>query len=524
MKIRSHDANTHSEGNGLGSRLTGETLPYEAPLPGLLMTALLAAMAGGMGWGIRGQYGHETGAMVPGVLVALVLVFLSCPHASSLRAARAVALMALAFGFGGSMTYGQTVGLTHDHELVGNWEALRWGMLGLFIKGGIWIGFAGAFLGIGLGRKKYSALEILTLMATLVGFYFLGRYLLNEPFRPFGPDRVLPQFYFSDHWVWEPDKVDMKPRRESWGGLLLALAALFVYVGWFKKDRLARNMTLVGVLSGGLGFTLGQSVQASWQWEAEFLRKGFFAEVIFAKVGNWWNMMETTFGLVMGFGLGVGVWLNRRLIEKHDTDGPVEPALTSRMEWVLAAVYAGVLVHMDFQFTNPVLAVGAVPLVFIVGGRYFPYLQALPLLALPIAAKTLRARGDLGNPDATPLDILAAWSGYFVLPMAIMLATAIFFARRGRAGRPGRSFTRWALILSAWMYFSLNFAFWGSPEMKNWSGPGWIFVVCVLSLTLAALFFHRRPSSESEFSIPAADASPEAPGAEEAGGTPSDRL
>ena len=34
---------------------------------------LLTAMAGAMGWGIRGQYGHETGAMIAGVLVSLVL-------------------------------------------------------------------------------------------------------------------------------------------------------------------------------------------------------------------------------------------------------------------------------------------------------------------------------------------------------------------------------------------------------------------------------------------------------------------
>jgi len=37
---------------------------------------LFAALAGGMGWGIRGQYGHETGAMIAGVLVSLTLVFL----------------------------------------------------------------------------------------------------------------------------------------------------------------------------------------------------------------------------------------------------------------------------------------------------------------------------------------------------------------------------------------------------------------------------------------------------------------
>ena len=46
------------------------------PNPPLWLVMMTAAMAGGMGWGIRGQYGHETGAMIDGVLVSLVLVFL----------------------------------------------------------------------------------------------------------------------------------------------------------------------------------------------------------------------------------------------------------------------------------------------------------------------------------------------------------------------------------------------------------------------------------------------------------------
>ena len=69
---------------------------------------LLTAMAGAMGWGIRGQYGHETGAMIAGVLVSLVLVLLHCPQAASLPAARAVAFGTIAMGIGGSIR-GRTV-------------------------------------------------------------------------------------------------------------------------------------------------------------------------------------------------------------------------------------------------------------------------------------------------------------------------------------------------------------------------------------------------------------------------------
>ena len=39
------------------------------PPAGPIVSILLGGMAGGMAWGIRGQYGHETGAMMFGVLV-----------------------------------------------------------------------------------------------------------------------------------------------------------------------------------------------------------------------------------------------------------------------------------------------------------------------------------------------------------------------------------------------------------------------------------------------------------------------
>ena len=56
--------------------------PSAVAPPPLWQSILLPAMAGAMGWGIRGQYGHETGAMIAGVLVSLVLVFLHCPRAA----------------------------------------------------------------------------------------------------------------------------------------------------------------------------------------------------------------------------------------------------------------------------------------------------------------------------------------------------------------------------------------------------------------------------------------------------------
>ena len=38
---------------------------------------------------------------------------------------------------------------------------------------------------------------------------------------------------------------------------------------------------------------------------------------------NWWNVMETTFGEVMGATLGLGLWLNRR--RSLPREGPPSP-------------------------------------------------------------------------------------------------------------------------------------------------------------------------------------------------------
>jgi MFS family permease len=230
----------------------------------IVQAVVIVSMAAGLGWGIRGQYGHESGAMIAGALASLSLILFFTPNATSLAAARAAAMMTVGIGIGGTMTYGQTVGLTHDQELVGNWEALRWGMIGLATKGGLWIGFAGTFLGMGLGAVKYRPWEMLGLMLALIGALFLGKWLLNTPFDP--ANRVLPWIYFSDSWYFEPDKTDLKPRPEIWGGLAVALATLLAYTVTVRRDWMSLRMGITGLIGGGIGFPFGQSIQAYLAW------------------------------------------------------------------------------------------------------------------------------------------------------------------------------------------------------------------------------------------------------------------
>ncbi|NUN98732.1 MAG: hypothetical protein HUU16_21460 [Candidatus Omnitrophica bacterium] len=456
---------------------------------------LFAAMAGGMGWGIRGQYGHETGAMIAGLLVSLTLAVLLCPRTAPLPILRAVALGTVAIGFGGSMTYGQTVGLTHDQALVGNWAALRWGLLGLAIKGGIWIGFAGAFLGMGLGGLRYRWKEILLLMLGMIVMCFLGEWLLNSPFDP--ANKKLPSIYFSSDWRWLPD-ADLKPRPEVWGGLLFAWITVTAYAGWRRGDRLARNLALWGFLGGALGFPMGQCLQAYHAWNREAFQQGIWATL--DPNINWWNMMETTFGAVMGGMLGLGAWLNRDKI-RPGAESPSE-LLPGGVEWTLVALHLALLMGSEFLPYPRLEAVydfglfmGIIPLVGVIGGRWWPYLQIMPITLAPIVGKTIRNLVYEEN----VIGAVPGWLLYLVIPLALATAFAVWAYGRGQSEGETRPILAKALLLSTWTYFFLNFAFFRYPwPWQEWTGRtpnGIIFTICALGLTALAWLRRERALS-----------------------------
>ncbi len=448
---------------------------------------LFAALAGGMGWGIRGQYGHETGAMLAGLLVSLTLAYLLCPRTDWPSLFRAVAWGTVAMGIGGSMTYGHTLGLSHNAEFIGNAEAWRWGLLGCAVKGSLWIGFAGVFLGMGLGGVRYRPGEMLLLMLALVGAFYMGMAVLNEPFN--AATGALPVIFFSDLWHWAPD-APFNPRYECWGGLLAALALLTVYVGVARQDRLAWRMALWGVLGGAIGFPLGQSLQSYHAWHREAFTTGLWAWL--DPHMNWWNMMEMTFGHTMGAVLGFGLWLHRKRIRLAMI--PEEDRLSLPTEMLVLAAHLALLLAVEFAALRAVdalydwgIIMVALPVVGIAGGRWWPYLQMLPLTLLPIAGKTLD--GLSYRSDAIPP--APGWVIYLIVPLAVALAYAVWLARRVRRGDIEADLLAPLTLFAAWLYFLVNFAFFRFPwPWADWTGrtpSGIIMTVCVIGLTIMVL-------------------------------------
>lgn len=465
------------------------------------LPVLLGAVAGGMGWGIRGQYGHETGAMMAGLLTACAVCFALAGALGSARVIRAIAWATVGMGIGGSMTYGQTVGLTHNPDMVGNGAALAWGMLGLGIKGAIWIGFGAVFLGMGLGGVRYRGRELVLLYLGLLAACALGIWLLNEPHDP--ANRRLPRIYFSADWRWTPDATPerLKPRREVWGGLLLALTLLLVWLGVWRKDRVAWRLGLWGCLGGAVGFPLGQSLQAFHAWNRELFASGAWAEA--DRVINWWNFMETTFGLTMGAAIGLGAWTMRRWITDagqvaEAEEGGALPA-SGWLEGGLLAVHAVLLVGVEFAGVRWIDAVydfglmlAFIPFIGVGIGRVWPWVLTFGITLVPIAGKTFRNL-------CVEEKVLAAEAGvalYLVVPMVASGVVGWRLWRRARAGGPSRSWLGAMLVFQALLYFGLNQAFFRLP----WPWLPWtartpnslVYAACVAVLAGAVWVSRRR--------------------------------
>src|SRR5262249_22964729 len=92
------------------------------------------------GWGIRGNFGHEYGAMIPGALASLAAVLLSGRPDWHRRIVDFAMFGALGWSFGGSMSYMQVVAYTHS----GHSPSVLYGFACLFVIGFLWATLGGA--------------------------------------------------------------------------------------------------------------------------------------------------------------------------------------------------------------------------------------------------------------------------------------------------------------------------------------------------------------------------------------------
>src|SRR6516165_8349476 len=117
-------------------------------MPALMI--LLAALSMSVGWGFRGDYGHEAGAMVPGALLGLAISLTSRRPDWQSRGVTLAFLGAIGWAFGGQMSYGKVIGYT----LHSSFPDVHYGYYSLFLIGGLWGGIGAGILAQGLTESS----------------------------------------------------------------------------------------------------------------------------------------------------------------------------------------------------------------------------------------------------------------------------------------------------------------------------------------------------------------------------------
>ena len=307
----------------------------------------LAGLAMSFGWGFRGDYGHEAGAMVPGALVGLAICLASGREDWWRRAPIIGMLGAIGWAFGGQMSYGRIVGYTAGSSL----PDVAYGYGCLFLIGALWAGIGSAILALGITeagswlRRSVGPLVVLWLVwfvmyatgltewlvdkwyahdtdwvGALSALLVVGVYAAVAPrARPIcGLIAMLAAGWWAGY-VLLTIVLGLRmtpPRSDNWAGCVGLFVALILYLA-HRKNRAAIKMAAWGFLVGGLGFALGDfaNMLGRAQW-------GPIGRYEALQGLDYWKWMEQGFGLIMGIGVGAAFLgcLRPRLSRPNDDD------------------------------------------------------------------------------------------------------------------------------------------------------------------------------------------------------------
>ncbi|MFI5460083.1 MAG: hypothetical protein ACHRXM_32085 [Isosphaerales bacterium] len=286
---------------------------------------VLTALSLSLGWGIRGNFGHEYGAMIPGALAAMAAVLLSGRVDWQRRIVYFAMFGALGWSFGGSISYMQVVAYTHS----GHSPSVLYGFACLFVIGFLWaaLGGAGTALPAVVDQSFLSALfppiyavfliwwlqgvaiePLLRRQGYNLNWYdtdwlaallalFAVLLVAGVRRRLDGPTSLI--LHLAAGWwagflvlVLALDLRMTPPRGDNWAGCVGMTVGLLWYCRRAGLFDVARAALVCGFV-GGIGFALASMLK--------------LVEVTSGYQTNWHSILEQTTGLFNGIGLATAV-------------------------------------------------------------------------------------------------------------------------------------------------------------------------------------------------------------------------
>ncbi|MFN8347402.1 MAG: hypothetical protein U0X91_20525 [Spirosomataceae bacterium] len=134
-----------------------------------LSTFLLVGISLSIGWGIRGNFGHEYGAAFAGCLAAITGCLLSGREDWRERVLYFAFFGAIGWGFGGSISYMQVISSTESGHLPSQW----YGYIGLFYIGFLWAALGGAGTALAAVAEKERLVQLTKPVFLLFAVWFV---------------------------------------------------------------------------------------------------------------------------------------------------------------------------------------------------------------------------------------------------------------------------------------------------------------------------------------------------------------
>ncbi len=209
----------------------------------------LAMLSLSIGWGIRGNYGHEFGAMIPGALCAVAVCLASGRADWRERVVFFALFGSIGWGFGGSIAYMPPISYTQS----GHWPTQLYGWAAVFLIGFLWAAMGGA-------GTAYAAVEtrerltatirplIWVLAAWAIEYAFEDRMVswFVRGYDSSGLRHDSPLYWLDSEWM-----------EANW-----ALLGLCLFELWDRRWRGFRHLLRFGAWGAVLGWLLQQALAA----------------------------------------------------------------------------------------------------------------------------------------------------------------------------------------------------------------------------------------------------------------------
>ena len=202
---------------------------------------ILVLLSLSIGWGIRGNYGHEAGAMMPGALAGIAVALMSGREDWRRRVPYFAFFGALGWGFGGSIAYMVPPSYTQSGHLA----TQVYGFFSTFLEAFLWAGIGGAATAYAAVEEREKLTAIFRPLLWVFGIWGLQYLIQDTPFdiqdrlfAAFGADRS--DFRQRDPLYWLDSE---------WFEAVLALGALGAFDLWERRFSKLKQLALC--LAGG---------------------------------------------------------------------------------------------------------------------------------------------------------------------------------------------------------------------------------------------------------------------------------